>query len=250
MVCVQIVPETHDVCSFYFRAKEPLLFNYKPGQFATLELKIDGASVKRSYTISSSPSRPHLISVTIKRVPGGRVSNWMHEHMSVWQEISIHGPNGEFNCFDYPSKKMLLISGGSGITPCMSMLRYVCDTASPVDVVFVHSARTPIDIPFASELESLGVRNNVKTVVNVSKVPAGMTWNGYRGRISEEMIKMMVPDLKDRTVYICGPDPYMKAVKGLFENMGFDMKRYHQESFGGEQEDVSQKEPKDIQPEP
>lgn len=77
--CVKVIQETWDVRTFCFMADQPILFFFKPGQFVTLELDIDGEQVMRSYTISSSPSVPYSFSVTIKRVPGGRVSNWLHD---------------------------------------------------------------------------------------------------------------------------------------------------------------------------
>ncbi|WP_410968224.1 FAD-binding oxidoreductase, partial [Salmonella sp. SAL04281] len=79
--CVKVIQETWDVRTLCFMADQPILFFFKPGQFVTLELEIDGEPVMRSYTISSSPSVPYSFSITIKRVPGGRVSNWLHDNL-------------------------------------------------------------------------------------------------------------------------------------------------------------------------
>lgn len=83
--CVKVIQETWDVRTFCFMADQPILFFFKPGQFVTLELEIDGEPVMRSYTISSSPSVPYSFSITIKRVPGGRVSNWLHDNLKEGQ---------------------------------------------------------------------------------------------------------------------------------------------------------------------
>ena len=122
--CVKVIQETWDVRTFCFMADQPILFFFKPGQFVTLELEIDGDPVMRSYTISSSPSVPYSFSVTIKRVPGGRVSNWLHDTLQEGQELAVHGPVGLFNAIDAPSPKVLYLSGGVGITPVMSMARW------------------------------------------------------------------------------------------------------------------------------
>jgi ferredoxin-NADP reductase len=122
--CVKVIQETWDVRTFCFMADQPILFFFKPGQFVTLELDIDGEQVMRSYTISSSPSVPYSFSVTIKRVPGGRVSNWLHDTLQEGQELAVHGPVGLFNAIDAPSPKVLYLSGGVGITPVMSMARW------------------------------------------------------------------------------------------------------------------------------
>ena len=81
LVCCHVRQETHDVKSFFFRAPAERAFVFEPGQFITLELEIDGESINRCYTISSPPTRPHTISITVKRVPGGKVSNWLHDNL-------------------------------------------------------------------------------------------------------------------------------------------------------------------------
>ena len=125
LVCRAVRQETHDVKTFVFSGRAPRLHSYKPGQFITLDLVIDGQTVNRCYTLSSSPTRPHLISITTKRFAGGIVSPWMHETVTPGVEIRAMGPMGEFNCVDYasPNGKYLLLSAGSGITPLMSMAR-------------------------------------------------------------------------------------------------------------------------------
>ena len=100
VVCVGIVEETHDVKTFQFQSKTPQLFHFKPGQFIGIQLEIDGEKHNRSYTIASSPSRPHLLELTIKREQGGAVSPWLHENIKLGSEIEIRGPAGRFNCFD------------------------------------------------------------------------------------------------------------------------------------------------------
>ncbi|MBP5090620.1 glycine-betaine demethylase subunit GbcB, partial [Pseudomonas chlororaphis] len=151
--CVKVIQETWDVRTFCFMADQPIMFFFKPGQFVTLELEIEGQPIMRSYTISSSPSVPYSFSVTIKRVPGGKVSNWLHDTLHEGQELAVHGPVGLFNAIDFPSPKILYLSGGVGITPVMSMARWFYDTNGNVDMVFIHSARSPKDIIYHRELE-------------------------------------------------------------------------------------------------
>ena len=101
--CVRVIQESWDVNTFCFMAQQPVMFFFKPGQFVTLELEIEGKQVMRSYTISSSPSVPYSFSITVKRVPGGLVSNWLHDNMDVGVELAVHGPVGNFNCIDFHS---------------------------------------------------------------------------------------------------------------------------------------------------
>ena len=241
--CIQVIDETHDVKTFRFVAEPTVSFSYQPGQFVTLELEINGIKVKRSYTISSTPSRPDVLEITVKRVLApanlsnvspGLVSNWLHDHISVGSRLQLQGPMGKFTCVIHPAPKLLLISAGSGITPMMSMSRWLCDRGADVDVVFIHSARTPRDIIYRQELESLATRyKNFKLAVTTTRSEPGIAWSGYTGRLNEVMLKAIAPDWQDRSVYVCGANPFMQGVKTMLEALGLPMDKYHQESFGG-----------------
>lgn len=231
--CTQLIQETWDVCTFCFVAEQPLLFYFKPGQFVTLELEIDGEQIMRSYTISSSPSVPYSFSISVKRIPGGKVSNWLHDHFGVGQTLAAHGPVGEFNAIDYPSEKILMLSGGVGITPVMSMARWFFDTNANVDACFIHSARTPKDIIFARELDHMCSRiSNFNVHLICERQETGHPWVGYRGFLNRQMLELIVPDFKEFEIFCCGPTPYMNAVKRFLREAGFDMAHYHEESFG------------------
>ncbi len=231
--CVKVIDETWDVRTFCFMAEQPIMFFFKPGQFVTLELEIEGQQVMRSYTISSSPSVPYSFSISVKRAPGGQVSNWLHDNLEEGHELAVHGPVGQFNCIDYPATKVLMLSGGVGVTPVMSMARWFFDTNADVDMAFVHSARTSKDIVYQRELEHMSSRvTNFTLHVICEKVERGQAWSGYRGYLDQAKLSMMAPDFMEREVFCCGPTPYMKAVKALLESNGFDMNRYHEESFG------------------
>ena len=193
--CVKVIQETWDVRTFCFMADQPVLFFFKPGQFVTLELEIEGVPIMRSYTISSAPSVPYSFSITIKRVPGGKVSNWLHDNLHEGQDLAVHGPVGNFNAIDFPAEKVLFLSGGVGITPVMSMARWYYDTNANVDMVFVHSARSPKDIIFHRELEHMAARiNNFSLHVICEKHGLGEAWAGYRGYLNQPMLELIAPE--------------------------------------------------------
>lgn len=240
--CVRVTEETHDVKTFSFTAPSPVLFTYKPGQFVTLSLKINDKAVKRSYSISSSPSRPHVLDITVKRVlspveqsdvPPGKVSNWLHDNIKVGSKIKISPPVGKFTNFAHPSAKLLLISAGSGITPMMSMARWICDTASKVDITFIYSARSPKDIIFRQELELMAAKySNFKLAITITRLEVGETWYGYTGRLNTSMLLGISNDYQERNIYVCGSNPFMASVKSIFEDLNFPMDNYYEESFG------------------
>ena len=231
--CVEVIDDTHDVKTFRLIADPPLLFTFKPGQFLTLELHIDGKPVHRSYTISSTPSRPHALEMTVKRVAGGRVSNWLHDNLRVGDSLSVKGPGGSFSFFDHPARKMLMISGGSGITPVMSMARWVCDTVADCDVVFLHAARTAADVIFRAELEMMARRHaNFHLFVTSTHPQQDQAPSELSGRIAPEMVRKVAPDFVERSVFVCGPTGFMVAARNIMESLAYPMENFHEESFG------------------
>jgi ferredoxin-NADP reductase len=235
LVCCQVRQETHDVKSFFFRSPGGHGFSFEPGQFVTLELAIDGETINRCYTISSSPTRPHTISITVKRVPGGKVSNWLHDNLQAGAQVRVLGPSGEFTCARHPARKYLFLSAGSGITPLMSMSRAHHELSEDRDIVFVHSARTPDDIIFARELDLIASnQSNFRTSFVCERLGSRTNWPGVTGFLTLPLLKLIAPDFMEREVFTCGPAPYMKAVRDLLEKAGFDRKHYHEESFSFE----------------
>ena len=229
-----IIEESHDVKTFRFVGEQPLLFSYRPGQFVTFILDIDDREVRRSYSMSSSPSRPHTLDVTVKRIPGGLVSNWLCDAVRLGDVLKIQGPSGKFTCFDYPSDKLLFIAAGSGLTPVMSMARWIVDTAANVDVKLLASFRSPPDILFRRELEWMSARHSgLRVALTVtSGWSGGECWTGFTGRINRQMITLLAPDLQDRHVFVCGPEPFMAGLRDILRELDFDLAKLHSESFG------------------
>jgi ferredoxin-NADP reductase len=229
--CVRVVDETADVKTFTFTSDEKRTFCYKPGQFITLEIDIAGKKVRRNYTISSSPSRPDLITLTVKRVPGGVVSNWLHDHLAAGDVLPAVVANGKFNCWDIRAQKVLLLSAGIGITPVMSMARWQADLGVERDTVFFHIARTPSTILFRHELERFG-GPNFNLILNCTRPSPAEEWNGLRGRLDADEVTAAVPDYLEREVFMCGPEAWMKSMRDQFIAAGLPAGRIHQEYFG------------------
>ena len=240
--CVRVIDETPDVKTFTFVAEPSVEFAYQPGQFVTLELEINGKVVKRAYSISSTPSRPHSLDVTVKRAappndtpdaPPGLVSNWLHDNLQAGSQVKIGSPLGDFSCVEHPSSKILFISAGSGITPMMSMSRWLLDTNAGSDIVFFHSARVADDIVFRQELELMTSRySNFKLATTLTRESSNSSPGGRVGRFSKSMLNEIAPDFAERTVYVCGSDSFTQQVKAILEELEFPMENYYAESFG------------------
>lgn len=230
--CVSVIPEVPDTATFTFRAPSGALFDYLPGQFLTLELPLPGGAVHRTYTISSSPSRPRSISVTVKAQAGSIGTRWMLDHLGPGMRLKAIGPAGVFSHLNHPAEKYLFISAGSGITPVMSTTTWMFDLGTAPDIVFINCARRPSDIIFRERLEHMASRvPGIELHWVVERADPFHPWTGYRGVFNQLMLGLMAPDYLEREVFCCGPEPFMQAVREALAGLGFDMERYHQESF-------------------
>ncbi|MCT4541632.1 hybrid-cluster NAD(P)-dependent oxidoreductase [Pseudomonas aeruginosa] len=230
--CISVTPETQDVMTFLFRSEDQNWFRYLPGQFVTLELPVGKEPLYRTYTLSSSPSRPYALSVTVKAQANSIGTRWMFDNLKPGMKIRALGPLGDFSYVRHPGDKYLFISAGSGVTPMMSMVRDMSDRAPQSDIAFINCSRSPSDIVFRHELEYLA-RFMPKLSLGFIVENCGRTdlWSGLKGMVDKAKIALLAPDFMDRTVFCCGPEPFMAAVRSMLEASGFDMGRYHQESF-------------------
>lgn len=232
LVCMMVVPETADCATFTFRAPSGRWFDYQPGQFITLDLPLPAGAVQRTYTISSSPSRPQSISVTVKAQKDSIGTRWMLDHLKPGMALRAYGPAGQFTFAHHPATKYLFISAGSGITPMLSMTTWAWDSGEMPDITFVHAARRPSEIIHRERLSQFAARvPGLKLRFTVEEPDPFAPWHGYEGRLSQIMLGLMAPDYLQREVFCCGPEPFMRAVREMLAALGFDMARYHQESF-------------------
>ena len=230
--CVSSLPEAPNAVTFTFQAPSGALFNHKPGQFITLELPVPGGPLHRTYTISSSPSRPTSLTITVKAQGGSVGTRWMLDHLRPGMRLKATGPGGHFSYHNHPAEKYLFISAGSGITPMMSMTTWMFDLGTEPDIVFINCARRPGEIIFRERLEHMSSRVPGIDLHWVVEAPHRYApWTGYRGTFNQLMLGLMAQDYLEREVFCCGPEPFMQAVREALQGLGFDMAHYHQESF-------------------
>ncbi len=230
--CVSFLPEAPNVVTFTFQAPSGSLFRYKPGQFVTLELPVPGGPLHRTYTISSSPSRPTSLTITVKAQDGSLGTRWMLDNLRPGTRLRAIGPGGTFSHLNHPSEKYLFISAGSGITPMMSMTTSMYDAGRDPDIVFINCARRPSEIIFRQRLEHMASRiTGIELAWVVGQTDRYQPWTGYRGQFNQLLLGLAAPDYLEREVFCCGPEPFMTAVREALAGLGYDMDRYHQESF-------------------
>lgn len=231
LTCTRIVRRTRQIATFEFAAEDRRALPHAPGQYVTISAEINGERVSRCYTVSSPSTRPYSVQLTVKREPAGVLSCWLHDILSVGDRVELSGPAGDFSTEYHPSDKVLLLAGGVGITPMISILESIHDLAETTDVVLVHNSRAPEFVAFAPELARLATDNScIRVVQAVSTDPDGV-WAGPVGRLTADLLVAHVPDLVEREVFVCGPDSYMDHVGSLLTGFGVGSARVHRESF-------------------
>ncbi len=232
-VC-RIFDETPGVKTFRLAAQDDLAlpFTYFPGQFVTLAFDLGGKRVKRSYTIASTPTQLHYCGITIKREEQGLISRHLHDQIKEGDLVDVSGPNGKFSFTGTEAASIVLVAGGVGITPMMSVIRYLTDIGWHGDIFLLYCCRTTRDFIFREELEQLQQRNSNLSVFATMTRSAGTVWMGLKGRFSAEIIDHLVPDITTRRIHVCGPPAMMDAVVQMMKDLKVPDEQVKTETFG------------------
>ena len=209
-----------------------LPFTFVPGQFLNVAFLIGGAKMNRSYSISSSPTQRAYVDLTVRREPRGAVSRHIDDLLNIGDQIDAGGPVGKFTFTGTEAESIVLISGGVGITPMMSIARYLTERSWAGDIFFIYTCHTPADFIFADQVAALErVNPKLHVAVTISK-PEGTDWKGPRGRITKEWLTQTVPDLASRRIHVCGPPSMMESAKAILADLGVPPDHLKTEAFG------------------
>lgn len=220
---VQVVEETADTRTFVLRPNAHWR-GHLAGQHTEVEVEIDGVRARRCYSISSGPADA-LPAITVKRAQGGRVSGWLHDHVRRGDVLRLAPAAGDFVLPDPLPRSLLLLGGGSGVTPLRSILRDLSARGAVHDVVFLHHARSRSEVIFGRELAALASRHRgLRLVVCLSDAASGP------GRFDEAQLRRLVPDFAERETFLCGPPGLMERVDALWAQAGAS-RRLHRERF-------------------
>jgi ring-1,2-phenylacetyl-CoA epoxidase subunit PaaE len=234
------IVETKSAVSLVFEvpADKQAAFRFGPGQYLTLFLEIEGERVARSYSISSSPAMDRELQVTVKRVPGGRGSNFIVDRVREGDQIRVSPPAGHF--FRPPATSgphhWALFAVGSGITPIFSILKTVLLTEPGAIVTLVYGNRDQTEIIYDQLLKELETKYAARfKVIHVLSQPIE-PWAGNRGRCQGETLRRIVTEVlargpKNIESFLCGPDEFMNSVRAELQNSGIGAAQIHQESF-------------------
>lgn len=224
---LEIIKRTHDVKSFRFPRPEG--FDYKPGQYILVSLTVEGSVVTKPFSFSSSPTERDHIEFA-KKLTGHPFSNVL-DNMKIGDSAIISGPFGKMT-FEGEYDKILLLSGGIGITPMISICKYCTDMQIDSNIVLIYSNKTENDLAFKAEFEEM-MHKNVNLKVMYTLTRASENWTGLRERISNKIISNEVPDYMERRFYICGPPEMVHSMEETLASMNIPKEMVKKEALVG-----------------
>jgi len=220
---VSISDETSDIKRFVLQPNQHWK-SFQAGQFVTVKVMIDGSFRERCYSLVSEPT-DGVIEIGVKRQPHGKVSNWLHDNLSVGDVIELGDVGGDFVLPTQLPSKLLLIAGGSGVTPIYSVLVEALKRQANLDVVVMYYVNTDKDLAFGNEMSALAVKHPSL------KLHYAFASAGDVGRFSTQQLSALCADFTERTTYICGPQGLMGAVSKVWAEKGISQ-QLTQEVFG------------------
>lgn len=240
---VEVIRETADAVTLVLAQASGEPFVYSAGQFFTLLVPAQNPTeppLRRAYSASSSPLDGQTVSLTSKRVAGGVVSNYLNDAVQPGMMLKLLGPSGSFTPEPRPERRrhLVLIGGGSGITPLLSILRTVLRVETASRVSLIYGNRGLADIIFRTELEALLAQHGDRFALRhvLLQPPAGFT--GTAGLLDKPTVAAEVaavlagsPSELPTEFYVCGPDAMMEAAVAALRDRGVPESAIHEERF-------------------
>ena len=208
---------------------------HRPGQHVDIRLTAeDGYQAQRSYSIASAPSTEGQIDLTIERVQGGEVSPFLHDEVVLGDRFEVRGPIGGYFVWDGGAPDpLLLVAGGSGVVPLMAIARHRARIGSSAPCTLLFSSKTPADIIYADELQSLAARNDGLRVVHTLTREQPPGWTGFSRRIDALMLEEVLGMTStNASVFVCGPTPLVEVTASGLVSLGLPPSRVRTERFG------------------
>jgi nitric oxide dioxygenase len=227
---VNKVQESAEITSFYFAPADgqPIL-DFTPGQYLGLQLFVDGEEIRRNYSLSALAGNGQY-RISVKREPGGRASNFLHDRVNVGDSINLYPPAGDFT-LSHSEKPLVLISGGVGITPTLAMLQAALDTQRPI--YFIHCARNGAVHAFRDWIEDLaGKHPQLKRFYCYSEDDGVSPAAHAVGLLDQARLEQWLPEDRDLDAYFLGPKGFMAAIKRQLKAAGVPDKQARYEFFG------------------
>lgn len=234
-----LVRETADAVSIVLGRADGQPIDFKAGMFFTVFVTIEGQEYRRAYSASSAAHAHNTVGITVKRVAHGKVSNWLNDQLTVGSTLRVLGPSGSFVVTPNPAhpRKLLLVGGGSGITPLMSIARTLLAQEPGTHITLLYGNRSKKDVIFYAALAAFEKEVAPRFTVAHILEKAPKAWKGEVGRLDGALFARLLDGvlataaLEDLEVYTCGPEPMMAVVADAVLGRGLLPSHFHQEKF-------------------
>ena len=236
----KLVRETADATTLYFEIPENLkdTFTYTAGQYLTFEVEMGGEKVRRSYSLCTYSGVDAMPAVTVKRVDGGKMSNYLNAEIKEGDVMSVMPRMGKFTVVPDASRAAhyVLFGGGSGITPVLGIAKAVLADEPNSKVTLVYANRNPDSVIFKQTLSDMEKASNGRFKVHHNYDTAPLTYFGLKGMLNldkvQSIVKSKIGGSFDQYQYfICGPGPMMEVIKDGLRNLGISGDRVNTEYF-------------------
>jgi len=215
----EIIQETPLVKVFRIELPKDTEINFYPGQFFMVSFVNDPEiKTSRAYSIASSPLNKGYLEIALDKV--GPFTTKLFA-MKEGDFLKFKGPYGKFYFSEEMKNNLVLIAGGTGITPLMGIIRYCNDKKSSNKIKFIYSVRTPHDIIYKDELEKIKKSNlDFDYIVTVTRPNSEHDWKGRIGRINEDLLKQNIKDIEGSLCFLCGPKEFVHSIVEVLESLG------------------------------
>ena len=220
--------ETPSVKSFVLTMDED--FTFEPGQYVDLLIDTAEDSVTSGFSITSSPLEKRVLTIGVKSIPSARAAIYLHENAKVGDTFNAVGPGGEFLYRREMGDSLVLIAGGIGITPFMSIIRYVHEAKLDVEITVLYSAKAPSELAYLEDLKDISAQSpNIKCLFTVTR-PQGEQWEGRVGRIDAKMLREHAAR-SESIFFVCGPGEMPQQISDTLKDLGVDDSRINTERW-------------------
>ncbi|MEZ4772999.1 MAG: ferredoxin--NADP reductase [Bacteroidia bacterium] len=234
----EIRDEVPGVYSLYFINPDPEVFTYFPGQYLTVRIQLGGEDFRRCFSLSSSPFCDDRLCITLKRIPGGVVTNYLRDNLKAGDLLDIMPPMGNFAAEMNPvePRHYILIGGGSGITPLMSMVKSVLTAEPESEISLWYGNRSESDIIFREEILAWQKKYSDRFFLHLTLSQPDENWKGFSGRLDKNRIYDLISEVfmtseLRKVYYICGPEGMIEAALSALEKHAVNPADIHREHY-------------------
>ena len=227
----KIKDETPTVKSFKVELPEELKIEFYPGQFFMVSFPNDSEiKLGRAYSISSSPEQKQYLEIALNEV-----ATFTKKMFNLRQGdfLKFKGPYGKFYFNEEMKNNLVLIAGGTGITPLISIIRYSTDKSIPNNIKLFYSVKNPDEIIFHEEIKNLKQKNpNFEYFITITRAEDHHVWDGRRGRIEQTLLKENIENILDIIYFLCGSKEFVDNIISMLTSSGVKREQIKTDVWG------------------